>query len=126
MTLTFNKVALPAERIAACVDAITSHVLDGSYARWRYGEGNPVGARQLEGLSDEQKALWAEPTRSEAGGGSQGVGLEVAKIAGSTIAQCHEAMVASGVSLEQIRIEVKLLVSGGHLCSTIDDHYKAI
>ena len=69
MTLTFNKVALPAERIAACVDAITSHVLDGSYARWRYGEGNPVGARQLEGLSDEQKALWAEPTRSEAGGG---------------------------------------------------------
>jgi len=63
---------------------------------------------------------------AEAGGGSQGVGLEVAKIAGSTIAQCHEAMAASGVSLEQIRIEVKLLVSGGHLYSTIDDHYKAV
>ena len=46
MAQTFNKVALPAERIAACVDAITSHVLDGSYARWRYGEGNPVGARR--------------------------------------------------------------------------------
>ena len=48
MALTFNKVALPAERVTACVESITAHVLDGSYARWRYGEGNPVGARQLE------------------------------------------------------------------------------
>ena len=63
-----------------------------------------------------------------ASGGSQGVGLEVAaKIAGSTIAQCHEAMAASGVSLEQIRNEVNQLVGDGHLYSTIDDdHYKGI
>ena len=47
--------------------------------------------------------------------------------AGCAIAQCHEAMAASGVSLEQIRNEVNQLVGDGHLYSTIDDdHYKAI
>ncbi|EOD11260.1 hypothetical protein EMIHUDRAFT_257464, partial [Emiliania huxleyi CCMP1516] len=47
--------------------------------------------------------------------------------AGCAIAQCHEAMAASGVSLEQIRNQVNQLVSDGHLYSTIDDdHYKAI
>ena len=47
--------------------------------------------------------------------------------AGCAITQCHEAMAASGVSLEQIRNEVNQLVSDGHLYSTIDDdHYKAI
>eukprot|EP00931_Biecheleriopsis_adriatica_P006461 TRINITY_DN10785_c0_g1_i3.p1 TRINITY_DN10785_c0_g1~~TRINITY_DN10785_c0_g1_i3.p1 ORF type:complete len:480 (-),score=100.06 TRINITY_DN10785_c0_g1_i3:27-1466(-) len=65
MARTFNGQALPAKKIEACVDEITLHVLDGSYSKWRYE--NPVGARQLEGLSEKQKAAWIEPSRTEVG-----------------------------------------------------------
>ena len=51
---------MPRAPIEATVGAITSHVLAGTFAEWRYT--NPVGARQLEGLSAEQIAMWREPT----------------------------------------------------------------
>ncbi|KAK3260414.1 hypothetical protein CYMTET_30626 [Cymbomonas tetramitiformis] len=58
MTRTFNGAAVPAEPIAATVHALIANVVKGTYKEWRYS--NPVGLRQLEGLSDEQKAAWAE------------------------------------------------------------------
>lgn len=67
MARTFGGRALPAEKIKTCVDQITLHVLDGSFSKWRYE--NPVGERQLEGVSDEQKRIWADPTKTEAGDG---------------------------------------------------------
>lgn len=63
MTRTFEGKSLPPAPILACVDQITAAVLNGTYASWRYE--NPVGARQLEGLTAEQIAAWREPTRTE-------------------------------------------------------------
>lgn len=64
MARTFGGDPLPAKKINACVDEITSHVLDGTYSSWRYE--NPVGSHQLAGLTAKQRALWAEPSRTEA------------------------------------------------------------
>merc|ERR1712060_27624 len=45
--------------------------------------------------------------------------------AGSTVAECFEAMKARGASLQQIRESVDFLVGEGHLYSMIDDdHFK--
>lgn len=62
---TFNGDTLPADKMIAKVDEITARVLDGTFSAWRYA--NPVGARQLEGLSAEQRALWREAGRTEVG-----------------------------------------------------------
>lgn len=63
MARTFNGDPLPADRIEAKIDELTAHVLDGTYSVWRYS--NRIGARQLEGLTDQQLDLWMEPTRTE-------------------------------------------------------------
>ncbi|CAE8607749.1 unnamed protein product [Polarella glacialis] len=63
MARTFNGDALPTGKIVAKVDELTARVLDGSFSAWRYS--NPIGARQLEGLSAEQLELWKEPSRTE-------------------------------------------------------------
>jgi hypothetical protein len=67
MACTFHGDELPRKKIETCVDTITLHVLDGSFSEWRYS--NPIGQRQLEGLTDEQKTVWSETTRTEAGDG---------------------------------------------------------
>eukprot|EP00931_Biecheleriopsis_adriatica_P103648 TRINITY_DN78450_c0_g1_i1.p1 TRINITY_DN78450_c0_g1~~TRINITY_DN78450_c0_g1_i1.p1 ORF type:complete len:499 (-),score=87.80 TRINITY_DN78450_c0_g1_i1:25-1500(-) len=64
---TFNGDPLPAGRMEAKVDEITGHVLAGTFSIWRYS--NRIGARQLDGLSDAQLALWMEPTRTECSNG---------------------------------------------------------
>jgi len=64
MAYTFQHRPLPAEKIIACVDEVTARVLDGTFSTWRYG--NPAGLRQLHGLSAEQRAVWIEPSRTEA------------------------------------------------------------
>lgn len=59
MTFTFNRRPVPREPVQAAVDALTSAVLANIFSDWRYT--NPVGRRQLEGLSDAQVATWREP-----------------------------------------------------------------
>ena len=60
MTTTFNGAPVPRKAVEACVGDVTRHVLNGSFAAWRYS--NAVGAAQLAGLSDAQIAVWREPT----------------------------------------------------------------
>ena len=67
MQTTFGGSKVPRAPVRATVDALSSAVLAGSFAEWRYT--NPVGRRQLEGLSDEQIAQWREPSRTSHGGG---------------------------------------------------------
>jgi len=67
MARTFGGDQLPAKKINACVDEITSHVLDGTFSSWRYG--NPVGAHQLAGLTEKQRAIWTEPSRTDGADG---------------------------------------------------------
>eukprot|EP00928_Gymnodinium_smaydae_P034280 TRINITY_DN24336_c0_g1_i2.p1 TRINITY_DN24336_c0_g1~~TRINITY_DN24336_c0_g1_i2.p1 ORF type:complete len:466 (-),score=86.39 TRINITY_DN24336_c0_g1_i2:120-1418(-) len=57
---TFNGWSLPVDKTTAVVAAITSSVLDGTFRSWRYS--NPVGQRQLEGLTEAQLDLWTEAT----------------------------------------------------------------
>lgn len=64
---TFGGAALPVDKIQACIDQITAHVLDGTFSNWRYE--NPVGTRQLEGLTNQQINIWKEPGKSESKGG---------------------------------------------------------
>ena len=61
MTRTFNGEPVPRGPIQAAVDALTNAVLSNRYSDWRYT--NPVGMRQLEGLSEAQITKWREPTR---------------------------------------------------------------
>jgi len=63
---TFNGEPLPPDRIERSIGEVTQHVLKGDFSEWRYS--NPVGLRQLEGLSVKQQALWAEPSRTERDG----------------------------------------------------------
>jgi len=63
LTKTFNGAAVPRQPVQEAVDAVTSHVLDGTYAAWRYS--NPVGEAQLAGLSAAQRAAWIECSSSE-------------------------------------------------------------
>ena len=63
MTKTFNGAPVPRAPVQSTVDAILAAVLAGRFAAWRYE--NPVGVRQLEGLSDAQVAKWREATRVE-------------------------------------------------------------
>mmetsp|Transcript_30986 Transcript_30986/g.86966 ORF Transcript_30986/g.86966 Transcript_30986/m.86966 type:complete len:473 (-) Transcript_30986:156-1574(-) len=64
---TFNGWAVPPDKVAVVCEQIVTHVLKGDYSEWRYS--NPVGTRQLEGLSQEQLQKWREPTRVEHEGG---------------------------------------------------------
>jgi len=65
MTRTFLGAHVPREPIQDCVNELTSHVLDGTFSSWRYE--NPVGRRQLEGLSVAQIAKWREPSATRQG-----------------------------------------------------------
>lgn len=67
MLTTFSGAKVPREPVRAAVDALSSAVLAGAFAEWRYT--NPVGRRQLEGLSDDQIAKWQEPSRTAHDGG---------------------------------------------------------
>ena len=60
MTRTFGGKPVPVGPVQQAVDALVGATLAGRFAEWRYT--NPVGLRQLEGLSHEQQALWREPT----------------------------------------------------------------
>lgn len=62
MARTYRGGDLPQDKIESCIDEITAHVLDGTFSSWRYE--NPVGLRQLEGLTEEQLELWREPSRT--------------------------------------------------------------
>eukprot|EP00933_Yihiella_yeosuensis_P035263 TRINITY_DN28784_c0_g3_i3.p1 TRINITY_DN28784_c0_g3~~TRINITY_DN28784_c0_g3_i3.p1 ORF type:complete len:455 (+),score=101.41 TRINITY_DN28784_c0_g3_i3:36-1400(+) len=64
---TFNGVPLPKEKMEAKALEIVQHVLVGDFSEWRYN--NPLGLRQLEGLSDAQRSKWAEATLTEHKGG---------------------------------------------------------
>jgi len=63
METTFNGWPVPREKIEAICESIVLHVLQGDFSHWRYH--NPVGARQLEGLSEEQIAIWSEASASQ-------------------------------------------------------------
>merc|ERR1719401_1656619 len=67
MYTTHLKEDVPPKLVQACVAEIHTHVLQGDFSEWRYS--NPVGARQLDGLSQEQIAKWTEPARTEHAGG---------------------------------------------------------
>ncbi|KAL1520740.1 hypothetical protein AB1Y20_022308 [Prymnesium parvum] len=60
MTRTLNGAPVPREAVEATVQSIISHVLDGTFAEWRYV--NPTGRRQLDGLSQAQIDVWREST----------------------------------------------------------------
>mmetsp|Transcript_24894 Transcript_24894/g.65387 ORF Transcript_24894/g.65387 Transcript_24894/m.65387 type:complete len:545 (-) Transcript_24894:81-1715(-) len=62
---TFNGESVPPERIAACVRVLTAAVLSrmNGFSEWRYS--NRVGQEQLRGLTEEQIALWRQPTSTE-------------------------------------------------------------
>jgi len=62
MHRTYSGEPVPPAKIAEVVQAIISAVLSqpGGFSSWRYN--NPVGMRQLEGLSDKQVGAWQEPT----------------------------------------------------------------
>mmetsp|Transcript_71764 Transcript_71764/g.138674 ORF Transcript_71764/g.138674 Transcript_71764/m.138674 type:complete len:459 (+) Transcript_71764:16-1392(+) len=64
---TFTGQSIPPGLLTKAVVDIVSHVVQGDFAEWRYS--NPVGRRQLEGLSHDQIALWSEPMWTEHGGG---------------------------------------------------------
>lgn len=55
---------IPPGPVDNIISEITLHVLQGDFSAWRYS--NPMGKRQLEGLSDAQIASWMEPARTEA------------------------------------------------------------
>mmetsp|Transcript_24064 Transcript_24064/g.46949 ORF Transcript_24064/g.46949 Transcript_24064/m.46949 type:complete len:628 (+) Transcript_24064:161-2044(+) len=57
MEKTFNGQSVPRQHIDRAVDDIVRAVLEGKFKEWRYS--NPVGNRQLEGLSDDQLKEWA-------------------------------------------------------------------
>jgi len=62
MHKTYSGEPVPPAKIAEVVQAMITAVLsrpDG-FSAWRYG--NPVGMRQLEGLTERQIAAWREPT----------------------------------------------------------------
>ena len=67
MQTTFGGSLVPRVPVRAAVDALSSAVVAGTFAEWRYT--NAVGRRQLEGLNDEQIAKWREPTRTSHDGG---------------------------------------------------------
>jgi len=58
MYQTFAKQPLPSAQIDEVVQDITASVLNNSFRAWRYG--NPVGLKQLEGLSPQQLQQWQE------------------------------------------------------------------
>ncbi|CAE7340981.1 rabggtb [Symbiodinium natans] len=58
MYQTLSKAPLPTLEIDRVVHEITQSVLENKYKFWRYN--NPVGERQLEGLSRSQLDLWQE------------------------------------------------------------------
>jgi len=64
---TFTGEPIPPGMLAKTVVDIVSHVVQGDFSEWRYS--NPVGKRQLEGLSVDQIALWSHPLRTEHGDG---------------------------------------------------------
>jgi len=64
---TFTGAPIPQGLCAKAVVDIVSHVVQGDFSEWRYT--NPVGRRQLQGLSEEQIALWSQPLWTEQGGG---------------------------------------------------------
>lgn len=63
MVTTFYGDHVPPHLVAAAVNDLTTAVLSGSFDTWRYE--NPVGRRQLEGLSHEQVSSWRDPLRVE-------------------------------------------------------------
>lgn len=52
MQQTFNGAPVPRGPVLAAVEALTAAVLAHRFSEWRYT--NPVGRRQLEGLSEAQ------------------------------------------------------------------------
>jgi len=60
LCLTHSKEPLPRAEIEKTVSEITQSVLRNNFKEWRYG--NPVGMRQLQGLSEAQVAKWTEAT----------------------------------------------------------------
>eukprot|EP00435_Cladocopium_sp_Y103_P000301 s2757_g1.t1 len=62
MYQTFTKQPLPSAQIDEVVQDITASVLNNTFRTWRYG--NPVGLKQLEGLSPKQLQQWQEPSSS--------------------------------------------------------------
>merc|ERR1719428_1279836 len=63
MSRTSRMIKIAPSKIKACVEAITKHCVKGDLHKWRYD--NPLGARQLEGLNENQLAKWIEPTRTQ-------------------------------------------------------------
>lgn len=56
---------IPPAAVDQVILDITTHVLKGDFSAWRYS--NPIGRRQLQGLSEAQVAKWAEPARTKVG-----------------------------------------------------------
>mmetsp|Transcript_92791 Transcript_92791/g.271624 ORF Transcript_92791/g.271624 Transcript_92791/m.271624 type:complete len:445 (-) Transcript_92791:213-1547(-) len=67
-TTTFNGDQLPAAAIAEKTLELARAVLEGRFKEWRYS--NPVGQRQLEGLTDAQKYIWISSTLDLQGHGT--------------------------------------------------------
>lgn len=61
--VTFSGAPLPREAVQKATTEVIRSVVEGRFKAWRYT--NPVGQRQLEGLSEEQAALWQNSTISE-------------------------------------------------------------
>ena len=59
MQQTFNGAPVPRGPVLAAVEALTAAVLAHRFSEWRYT--NPVGRRQLEGLSEAQAPPPATP-----------------------------------------------------------------
>ena len=65
MYTTFNGAPVPPGPVKQAVHDLVSATLANRFSEWRYT--NPIGARQLEGLSADQIAKWREPTSSTHG-----------------------------------------------------------
>ena len=62
MFTTFNGQSVPPAPVKQAVHALVAATLANRFSEWRYT--NPVGVRQLEGLSPSQISTWREPTSS--------------------------------------------------------------
>lgn len=69
MHKTYRGELIPPAAVSATMEALMTAVLSspGGYSAWRYG--NAVCKEQLRGLTEQQLALWCEPTTVDHGSG---------------------------------------------------------